>query len=128
MFPYLFEEVMERAANPNAEIVYKPAANISENEKMFAIELSLPGFEKDEIRMKLENDLLTISAGREKKEAEVKYTRNEFGFNAKYSRSFVLPETVESDAISAEYRNGILTVSLPKKAEQQHVTKEIAIA
>lgn len=128
MFPYLFDEVMERAANPNAGIVYKPAANVREDEKMFAIELSLPGFEKEEIRMKLEKDLLTISAGREKKESEVKYTRNEFGFNARYSRSFILPDAVDADAISAEYRNGILTVSLPKKAEQQPQSKEISIA
>jgi len=128
MFPSFFDEVMERAANPEAEIVYKPAANVREDEKMFAIELALPGFEKEEISMKLEKDLLTILAGRQKKESDVKYTRSEFGFNAKYSRTFILPENIDSEAIAAEYRNGILTVSIPKKEEQKPLTKEIAIA
>jgi HSP20 family protein len=128
MFPSFFDEVMERAANPEAEIVYKAAANVREDEKMFAIELALPGFEKEEISMKLEKDLLTISAGRQKNESDVKYTRSEFGFNSKYSRTFILPESIDSEAIAAEYRNGILTVSIPKKEEQKPLTKEIAIA
>lgn len=128
MFPSFFNEVMENAAAQDAEIVYKPAANIREDEKRFTIELALPGFEKEEISMKLENDVLTISAGHEKKESEVKYTRNEFGFDAKYSRSFILPEDIDNDAITAEYRNGILNVAIPKKEEQKPQTKEIAIA
>lgn len=128
MYPSFYNEVFERVAKPDAEIVYKPAANVRDEDKMFVIELSLPGFEKEEISMKLEKDLLTISAGHEKKESEGKYTRNEFGFNARYSRSFILPEEIDTDGIKAEYRNGILSVVLPKKEDQQPVTKQIVIA
>lgn len=128
MFPSFYNEVMERVADPNSEVVYKPAANVSEDDKKYTIELMLPGFEKQEITMKLEKDLLTISAGREKKESDVRYTRTEFGFNAKYSRSFIVPENIDSDGINAEYRNGILIVSIPKKEADKPLTKEIIIA
>lgn len=128
LFPHFYDEVMERVAEPEKELVFKPAANVREDDKFFAVELSLPGFEKEEISMKLEKDILTISAGRPSKEQEVKYTYNEFGYKAKYSRSFILPENIDTDAIKAEYRNGILTVTLPKKMVQQPLSKEIIIS
>ena len=128
LFPHFYNEVMERVAEPESEFTFKPAANVREDEKLFAIELSLPGFEKEEISMKLEKDILTISAGRPKKDQDVKYTYNEFGYKAKYSRSFILPENIDTDAIKAEYRNGILTVTLPKKEEKNPIAKEISIA
>jgi len=127
--PALFNEVSERSAN-NAEVTYKPAANVREDEKNYLLELALPGFSKEEITIKFEEEVLTITAGREPKEDEKgpKYTWNEFGYKSRYERSFQLPETVNADEISAAFENGILFVTLPKKEVQAPAVKQISIA
>ncbi|MEI8049018.1 MAG: Hsp20/alpha crystallin family protein [Bacteroidota bacterium] len=127
--PSLMNEVFERQSN-ETELTYKPAANVREDEKNYTIELALPGFTKDEISISFEEEVLTVTAGRQPKE-EVKgqkYTWNEFGHKSKYERSFQLPETVDADQISAKFENGILNVTLPKKEVQPAVVKQITIA
>ncbi len=126
--PSLMNEVFERQSS-ETELTYKPAANVREDDKNYAIELALPGFTKDEISISFEDEVLTITAGRQPKE-EVKgpkYTWNEFGYKSKYERSFQLPETVNADNISASFENGILLVTLPKKEVQPATVKQIAI-
>jgi HSP20 family protein len=130
MFPSFFDEVIERAAQEAKEFSHKPAANVIEDETAFGIELALPGFEKEEINMKLEKNILTISAGHEKKESDkpTNYSWSEFGKTGKYQRSFILPETINIDEISAEYKNGILKVTLPKIETKPVIEREIPIA
>ena len=127
--PALLNEVFERSAS-NAEVTYKPAANVREDEKNYMLELALPGFSKEEITIKFEEEVLTITAGRQPKEDEKdpKYTWNEFGYKSRYERSFQLPETVNADQISAAFENGILLVTLPKKEVQAPAVKQISIA
>ena len=77
---------------------------------------------KEDFKIEVENDLLTISSEQsnevvdEKEENKVKYTRKEFSFSS-FKRSFTLPETINVDAIKASYENGILSFNLPKKEE-----------
>jgi HSP20 family protein len=125
----LANEVFERQSNER-ELTYKPAANVSEDENKYNIELALPGFAKEEVSIKFEEEVLTVTAGHQPKEdvKGPKYTWNEFGFKSKYERSFQLPETVDADNISAAFENGILNISLPKKEVQPSAVKEIAIA
>jgi len=127
--PSLFHEVMERQAT-ETEVTYKPAANVREDEKEYTLELALPGFAKEEITIKFEEEVLTINAGRQPKEDEKgpKYTWNEFGYKSRYERSFQLPETVDADNIAAKFENGILNVILPKKEVQPAAVKQITIA
>lgn len=127
--PALFNEVFERQAQ-ETEVTYKPAANVREDEKNYMLELALPGFSKEEISIKFEEDVLTITAGHQTKEdaASPKYTWNEFAYKSKYERSFQLPETVNADLIVASFENGILLVTLPKKEVQAPAVKQIAIA
>lgn len=127
--PALFNEVFERQAQ-ETEVTYKPAANVREDEKNYMLELALPGFSKEEISIKFEEDVLTITAGHQTKEdaASPKYTWNEFAYKSKYERSFQLPETVNADLIGASFENGILLVTLPKKEVQAPAVKQIAIA
>jgi len=122
-------EVFERQSN-ETEITYKPAANVREDEKNYSIELALPGFSKDEISISFEDEILTVTAGRQPQEdvKGPKYTWNEFGYKSKYERSFQLPETIDADTISAAFENGILHISLPKKEVQASAVKQIAIA
>lgn len=127
--PALFNEVLERK-NENADVAYKPATNVMENDKSFRLEIALPGFSKDEINISFEEDVLKVSAGREAKEnpSDAKYTWNEFGFKARFERSFQLPENVDAENITASHENGILLVTLPKKEVTAQTTRQIAIS
>lgn len=126
--PALFNEVFERQSN-ETEVTYKPAANVREDEKNYSLELALPGFSKEEINIRFEDEVLTITAGHQPKEDEKgpKFTWNEFGYKSKYQRSFQLPETLDADSIGATFENGILLITLPKKEAQPSAVKEIVI-
>ena len=95
-----------------------PAANIIEADDHFNIELAAPGKKKSDFTIELDEGVLTISSETEIKSTEKdgSFTRKEFGYSS-FKRSFNIPETVSADKISASYKEGILTVSLPKKAE-----------
>ncbi len=95
-----------------------PAVNIMEEDNEYRIEVSAPGIDKKDVKINLEDDVLTISSERkeENEEKNKNYVRREFNYTA-FSRSFVVPEEVEADKISAEHKNGILTLHLPKKEE-----------
>lgn len=95
-----------------------PAANIIEADDHFDIELAAPGKKKADFKIELEEGVLTISSETETKstEKEGSFTRKEFGYSA-FKRSFNIPDSVSADKISANYKEGILTVSLPKKEE-----------
>ena len=107
-----------------------PAVNISENEKAYSVEVVAPGFKKDDFKLKVDDDILTISAESksEKKEdgKEKEYTRREYSYNS-FTRSFRLPDDVKDDSIAASYQDGILRLQLPKSKVQVKATKEIAI-
>ncbi len=108
-----------------------PAANVRETENDFSIELAVPGMKKDDFKLVLENNLLTISSEKEenKKETEGKFTRREYNYES-FSRSFMLPETVKSEALKATYENGVLKIAIPKKeeAKQLQTKKEIKVS
>ena len=108
-----------------------PATNITENEQAFLLEMAVPGFSKEDFKINLEKDILTVSSQKEKNEKHEEkndkaYRMREFG-RRNFCRSFSLPEAVDKDSIKAEYQNGILMITLPKK-EVVKVTKEIQIA
>lgn len=93
-----------------------PSVNIIENEKEYTIQVAAPGLEKGDFNINIEKDQLTISATREEKADTTKgeYKRREFNYST-FKRSFHLPETVNSEHISAKHENGILAISLPKE-------------
>lgn len=103
-----------------------PSANIKETEKNFIIELAVPGKQKSDFNIHIEDQLLTISS--EKKQEEKieneKYTRREFVFHA-FSRSFTLPDTINQEQVKAAYENGILSIELPKKTEVEKNNKKL---
>jgi len=107
----------------------RPAANIIDNEKDFTIELAVPGMKKDQFRINLEDDILTISVERKEEQAkeEKNYTRREFQYD-EFCRSFSMPEIVDQDNIKADYANGVLSVVLPKSEEAKVKGKEIKIS
>ncbi|MDA9596948.1 Hsp20/alpha crystallin family protein [Flavobacteriaceae bacterium] len=95
-----------------------PAVNIIEVDDHFDIELAAPGKKKSDFKIELEEGVLTIASDTETKstEKEGSFTRKEFGYSS-FKRSFNIPDTVALDKITASYKEGILTISLPKKEE-----------
>ncbi len=95
-----------------------PVVNIKENKEGFELQLSVPGAKKEDFKIEVDNDVLTISseAKSQSTEEKEKFTRREFSYQA-FKRAFTLPETVDSGKIDASYESGILKVVLPKKEE-----------
>ncbi len=93
-----------------------PSANIKEREDGFEIELAAPGLKKEDIKINLDNNVLTISSEQkeEKTEEQNNYTRREFNYSS-FSRSFYLPESADADKVSAEYKDGLVSIAIPKK-------------
>lgn len=107
-----------------------PAANILENTDSFQLELAAPGMNKSDFKIHLENNVLTISSEMtdEKTEEGKNYTRKEFHYGS-FTRSFALPKSIELDKIKADYDNGILKLTLPKKDDARlDIKKEIKIS
>ncbi|WP_458629127.1 Hsp20/alpha crystallin family protein [Winogradskyella sp. PC D3.3] len=95
-----------------------PKVNIKETADAYMVEMAVPGLKKSDFQIDIENQVLSIST-ETKEESEQKgenYTRREFGY-ASFKRTFSLPETVEEEKIEANYRDGILSIHLPKKEE-----------
>lgn len=107
-----------------------PAVNISEDDKVYGVEVVAPGFQKGDFKVKVDDDMLTISAESKFEKQEPgngrEYTRREYSYNS-FTRSFRLPENVKDDSISASYQDGILKLELPKSKVQVKATKEITI-
>ncbi len=105
-----------------------PPVNVIEKPDAYYLEVAVPGMEKADFNVKLDGDLLTISAEKkeETKEEDAKHIRNEFSYKS-FSRSFTLDENIHSANISAKYENGILKIDLPKKEKVKLLSKEISI-
>lgn len=106
-----------------------PAANIHETDNEFVIELAAPGMNKKDFEVDIDNNVLEIKVEKEERSKEDKpqYTRREYDYTAFY-RAFNLPETVQSEKIKAEYKDGLLKIVLPKVAEaKKKPVKEIAV-
>jgi len=95
-----------------------PAVNIIDSDDSFRLEMAAPGLNKEDFKISLDNDVMTISTEKkaESSEKNEKFTRKEYSYSS-FLRSFSLPELVDVEKISAQYENGIMKVVLPKKEE-----------
>lgn len=105
-----------------------PAVNIRDEEDSYELEMSAPGFNKEDFKITSEDGLLTISAetSSEHKDEKKNYTRKEFT-SSSFSRSFSLPDNIEEEDVKASYKNGLLKLSLKKSFKALHNKKEINI-
>jgi HSP20 family protein len=107
-----------------------PAVNIREDEKNYFLDLAIPGMDKKDLKIDINEDVLTISSEtkNENEESRDGYKRKEFSYSS-FCRSFYIPENVEREQIEATYKDGILSVALPKqKEEKTKITREIKIS
>lgn len=93
-----------------------PAVNIRDNETNFELELAVPGRKKEDFKIEIENEILTISSEIKPEKEDTHYTRKEFSFTS-FKRAFNVPESVAVDKIDAAYVAGVLTLTIPKKEE-----------
>jgi len=93
-----------------------PTVNIREKDKNYLLEMAVPGMEKSDFHISVENNMLTISCEKKDETTEKKsdYTRREFSYNS-FSRSFSLPENSLPEKVDAKYENGMLMLIIPKK-------------
>jgi len=121
MFDRFFEGDLFDWSNRNFSLTNTtlPSVNIKQNANEFTVEVAAPGFEKGDFKLEVDHDLLTISSEK-KVENETKdgeqFTKREFSYQS-FSRSFTLPNTADGERIEANYDNGILRITIPKKEE-----------
>lgn len=107
-----------------------PAVNIREDEKRFTLDLAVPGIDKKDLKIEINEDVITISSEQkvEKEESRDDFKRREFSYTS-FCRSFYLPENVNKEKIEANYRDGILSVVLPKEEEEKtKLSRQVSIS
>lgn len=126
----LFEDVFAplRAALPSVPAAWMPRADIRETEKDYIIDLNLPGIRKEDVKVEVKDDVLTVS-GEKKSEKEEKgktWLRRESSYGS-FLRSFTLPEGLHTEDIKANYKDGVLTLSMhkPPQVKSRGVTIKI---
>jgi len=128
-FNNVFDSLFSDAVSKNKMVDKSPNVNIYENEAAYVIELAAPGLKKEDFQINLKKDTLSVWVEVKKDENQVikDFTRKEFDYSS-FARSFNLPDTADGDNISAEYRDGILSINISKKdtAKLQH--REIVVS
>lgn len=107
---------------------FTPRVRISEDKDNFYLNLEMPGIPKEDVKISLEDNTLSISGTKkhQNKTEDSNLIMNEI-FYGEFSRSFNLSDDIKKDSIDAEFKDGLLTISLPKKEEVKPVVKEIPV-
>lgn len=127
-----FSDVFQSLLNDtqvNDRFVNKtPAVNIAETENQFHIELAVPGLSKEDFKISVDKNVLSVSAEKKTENVEEgkKYSKKEYAYNS-FVRSFTLPESADQSKIEAEYIDGILKLNVAKKEEAKFQSREIAV-
>ena len=134
--PSVFEDFFNNSLNDwfdggfPARTMNVPAVNITDRKDDYLVSLAAPGLKKEDFKIDVEGNILTISSEKEEKkeEKEEKYTRQEYSYSS-FERSFTLPDEVNKDKIDAHYQDGVLKLVLPKKeeAKKMAISKQIVV-
>jgi HSP20 family protein len=127
-FTDVFESFLNDSFISDKLVTRVPAVNIAENDGEFHIELAVPGLKKEDFKISLDKNVLSISAEKkaENNEETKKYSKREYSYNS-FVRSFTLPETADYSKIEADYSDGILKLTVAKREEAKFQSREIAI-
>lgn len=126
--PTLLRRSRQLESNGGSGFEWSPSADISESDKEFLVRAELPAVKKEDVRVTLDNGMLTISGERKQREEETKekFHRVET-FYGSFSRSFSLPDAVDTAGIRAESKDGIVTIHVPKTKAEEKKRKEIKV-
>jgi len=125
----LFNDVFERQGGESSLTAWAPAVDIYETEYELVVKADLPEVDPKDLDIRVENNILTIRGERkfEKNVNQENYLRVERAYGS-FARSFTLANTVNSDAIKADYQNGVLTLTIPKKEEAKPKQIKVNVA
>ena len=125
----LFNDVLERAGEESSLTAWAPSVDIYETEHELVVKADLPEVDPKDLDIRVENNILTIRGERkfDKKVNEENYLRVERSYGS-FARSFTLANTVNSEAIKADYQNGVLTLSIPKREEAKPQQIKVNVA
>ena len=126
-FNDVFDSILNDTFIGDKLISRVPAVNIAENENEFHIELAAPGLKKEDFKINLDKNVLSVSADKKVENVEgTKFSKREYNYTS-FTRSFTLPETVDHSKINAEYTDGVLKLTVAKREEAKFQSREIAI-
>ena len=131
-FNQLFEDFSrpfwgENGLLPMTKADWMPSVDISESKDEFVIKMEIPEVRKDDLRIQVDNGMLTISGERKHEKEDKKQHRTERYYGS-FSRSFSLPENVGEDGISAERKDGMLYLRLKKSEKSKSKSREIKVS
>ena len=125
----LFNDVLERTGEESSLTAWAPSVDIVEDDKEWVVKADLPEVKKEDVKITLEDGMLTITGDRkfEKEENGRKYHRVERGYGT-FMRSFTLPDDADFNKVNAEFKNGLLTVHVPKSEHAKPKQIEVKVA
>lgn len=128
VFPSIFDDFWKEWPSTTNTSEWVPAANIKELDDRYHVELSAPGYKREDIKVSVEDDTLTITGEVkvENEETKENYVKREFR-SGNFTRSFNLNGMVDTDKIDAKYVDGILKIDLPKVENEVKKLKEIKV-
>jgi len=127
-FNDIFETIFNDTFLSDRMVSRVPAVNISETDGHYHIELAAPGLKKEDFKLALEHNVLTISAEKQSSQtdSDKKYNKREYSYTS-FVRSFTLPESANDENIEAEYTDGVLKINVPKREEAKVSSRQIEI-
>jgi len=122
----IFESIFNDTFFSDRMVTRVPAVNISETSDHYHIELATPGLKKQDFKISLDRDQLTISVEKEFEKNDRKVNRREYSYSS-FVRSFTLPELADQEKIEAAYEDGVLKIDVAKKEEAKTVSRQIEL-
>ncbi len=128
LFTDVFDSILNDTFLSDKLVNKTPAVNIAEGENGYDIELAAPGLKKEDFKISVDKNVLSVSAEKKAETAEntKKYSKREYSYTS-FVRTFNLPEAADQANISAEYTDGILNITVGKKEEAKIQTREIEV-
>jgi HSP20 family protein len=131
-FPNIIEKFLGRkitnGVSRGEDVSTVPSVNISDANKAFEVNVALPGLDKKDIKIEIQNDCLVVSSEKqyETEDKNKNWIRREYGY-ASFQRMFQLPESADHDKVQAEMKNGVLSIKIAKKLGYESKIKQIMI-
>jgi len=120
-FPSFFSDTLDRLWKEEKDetVNWMPSVNIKERSEDFKIDLAVPGMDKKDFKVEVDNGILTVSGERKEEKSEnEKVTRTEFHYGT-FKRTFTLPETADVEKIAANYKDGLLSLTVGKREDSR---------
>jgi HSP20 family protein len=127
-FSDVFDSILNDTFFNDSLVARVPAANISETENHFHVELAAPGLKKEDFKLSLDRNVLNISVERQNETGDVQknYSKREYSYSS-FVRSFTLPEVADAENIEVAYTDGVLKIDIAKREEAKAVRRQIEI-